>query len=159
MQIIRVALDVPVNTLFDYIAPDATSQHIGVRVQVPFGRKMVIGVIIEVASDSSFSKGKLRSAKYIFEDIPPLPKALLDLSKFCSEYYHYPLGEVVMSGLPTRLRDSKPFVEKTQVPFQYHITNKGQLVDTALISKRSLLKRRLLTLFRESRVINLIEIK
>ena len=75
MQIIRVALDVPVNTLFDYIAPDATAQHIGVRVQVPFGRKMVIGVIIEVASDSSFSKGKLRSAKYIFEDIPPLPKA------------------------------------------------------------------------------------
>ncbi|MDC0576321.1 primosomal protein N' [Nitrosomonadaceae bacterium] len=159
MQIIRVALDVPVNTLFDYIAPDATAKHIGVRVQVPFGRKMVIGVIIEVASDSSFSRGKLRSAKYIFEDIPPLPKALLDLSKFCSEYYHYPLGEVVMSGLPTRLRDSKPFVEKPQVPFQYHITNKGQLVDTALISKRSLLKHRLLALFRGSRVINLIEIK
>ena len=97
MPIIRVALDVPVNTLFDYIAPSATTQHIGVRVQVPFGRKMVIGVIVEVTTDSSFSKGKLRSAKYIFNDIPPLPKALLDLFKFCSEYYHHPLGEVVMS--------------------------------------------------------------
>ena len=69
MPIIRVALDVPVNTLFDYIAPSATTQHIGVRVQVPFGKKMVIGVIIEVTTDSSFSKGKLRSAKYIFNDI------------------------------------------------------------------------------------------
>jgi primosomal protein N' (replication factor Y) len=54
MPIIRVALDVPVNTLFDYIAPSATTQHIGVRVQVPFGRKMVIGVIVEVTTDSSF---------------------------------------------------------------------------------------------------------
>ncbi len=42
MPIIRVALDVPVNTLFDYIAPGATTQHIGVRVQVPFGRRFVI---------------------------------------------------------------------------------------------------------------------
>jgi len=159
MPIIRVALDVPVNTLFDYIAPSATIQHVGVRVQVPFGRKMVIGIIIEVTTDSSFAKGKLRSAKYIFNDIPPLPKSLLDLFKFCSEYYHYPLGEIVMSGLPTRLRDSKPFVEKPQVQFRFHITNKGRLVDTALISKRSLLKHRLLALFRESRVVNLIEIK
>jgi primosomal protein N' (replication factor Y) len=159
MPIIRVALDVPVNTLFDYIAPSATTQHIGVRVQVPFGRKMVIGVIVEVTTDSSFSKGKLRSAKYIFNDIPPLPKALLDLFKFCSEYYHHPLGEVVMSGLPTRLRSSKPFVEKPQVKFQFHITNKGQLADTSLIPKRSILKHRLLDLFRESGVVNLIEIK
>ena len=159
MPIIRVALDVPVNTLFDYIAPSATTQHIGVRVQVPFGRKMVIGVIVEVTTDSSFSKGKLRSAKYIFNDIPPLPKALLDLFKFCSEYYHHPLGEVVMSGLPTRLRSSKPFVEKPQVKFQFHITNKGQLTDTSLIPKRSILKHRLLDLFRESVVVNLIEIK
>ena len=159
MPIIRVALDVPVNTLFDYIAPSATTHHIGVRVQVPFGKKMVIGVIIEVTNSSSFSKGKLRSAKYIFDDIPPLPKALLDLFKFCSEYYHYPLGEVVMSGVPTRLRSSKPFVDKPQVKSQFHITEKGQLADTSLISKRSTLKHRLLALFRKSKVVNLVEIK
>lgn len=159
MPIIRVALDVPVNTLFDYIAPSATTQHIGVRVQVPFGKKMVIGVIIEVTNSSSFSKGKLRPAKYIFNDMLPLPKALLDLFKFCSEYYHYPLGEVVMSGVPTRLRSSKPFVDRLQVKSQFHITKKGQLADTSLISKRSTLKRRLLALFRKSKVVNLVEIK
>ena len=159
MPIIRVALDVPVNTLFDYIAPSATSQDIGVRVQVPFGRRMVIGVIVEVTTDSSFSMEKLKSAKYIFNDIPPLPKGLLDLFKFCSEYYHYPLGEVVMNGLPTRLRNSKPFVEKPQIKYRFHITNKGQLVDTSLISKKSLIKHRLLTLFKESEVVNLTEIK
>ena len=46
MPIIRVALDVPLDVLFDYISPNATRKHIGARVQVPFRRKLVIGVII-----------------------------------------------------------------------------------------------------------------
>ena len=159
MPIIRVALDVPVNTLFDYIAPSATIQHIGVRVQVPFGKRMVIGVIIEVTTSSSYSNEKLRFAKYIFNDIPPIPKALLDLFKFCSEYYHYPLGEVVMSGLPTRLCSSKSFVAKPQVKSEFRITKEGRLADISLISKRSTIKLRLLALFKESKVVNLVEIK
>ena len=36
MQIIRVALDVPVNTIFDYVVPNAITPQVGVRVQVPF---------------------------------------------------------------------------------------------------------------------------
>ena len=39
MPIIRVALDVPVATLFDYLASDATTHDIGVRVQVPLEGK------------------------------------------------------------------------------------------------------------------------
>ena len=159
MPIIRVALDVPINTLFDYIAPSATTQHIGARVQVPFGKKLVTGVIVEVTTSSSIPEGKLKSAVFIFNDIPPLPKALLDLFKFCSDYYHHPLGEVVMNGLPARLRKTKAFVQKSQVAFHFRITNKGQVADTSLISIRSSLKQRLLSLFRESGVINVSEIK
>tara|TARA_Y100001936_G_scaffold243230_1_gene281787 strand:- start:38502 stop:40679 length:2178 start_codon:yes stop_codon:yes gene_type:complete len=159
MQIIRVALDVPVNTLFDYVVPSGTIPRVGVRVQVPFGRRMFIGVIFEVANYSSFSKEKLKFAKYIFNDIPALPKSSLDLFKFCSEYYQYPIGEVVMNGLPTRLRTSRPFIEKPQIKSQFYITNKGKLVDSAVISKRSLIKLRLLALFKESRVIHISEIK
>lgn len=52
MPIIRVALDVPIATLFDYLASDATTRDIGARVQVPFGKKLMTGVIMEI-SDSS----------------------------------------------------------------------------------------------------------
>ncbi len=159
MPIIRVVLDVPLDTLFDYIAPGVTTQHIGARVQVPFGRKLVTGVIVEVTSSSSISAGKLKSATCIFSDVPPLPKALLDLFKFCSDYYHYPLGEVVMNGLPSRLRSTKPFVQKPQVAFQFRITNEGRVADTSSIPSRSFLKYRLLTLLREFGVINIGEIK
>jgi primosomal protein N' (replication factor Y) len=159
MSIIRVALDVPLDILFDYIAPGVTKQHIGARVQVPFGKKLVIGVIVEVTSSSRVSEGKLKSAICIFSDVPPLPKALLDLFKFCSNYYHYPLGEVVMNGLPARLRSTKPFVQKSQVASQFRITKKGHVADTASISGRSFLKHRLLILLKESEVTNVREIK
>lgn len=117
MTILRVALDVPVDTLFDYLAPDALDgnvsvQDVGARVQVPFGKKLVTGVIMQVATDSAISPGKLKPATHIFRDVPPLPKTLLELFRFCSDYYHHPLGEVVMNGLPGRLRGIKPWVQK-----------------------------------------------
>jgi len=71
MSIIRVALDVPVNTLFDYLARDITERDIGVRVCVPFGKKQMIGVIMEVSTHSLVSSPKLRHAAHIFRDIPP----------------------------------------------------------------------------------------
>ena len=52
MTIIRVALDVPVDKLFDYRAADATDADIGRRVVVPFGRKTAVGVILETATAS-----------------------------------------------------------------------------------------------------------
>ena len=152
MSIIRVALDVPLDVLFDYISPSATKKHIGARVQVPFRRKLVTGVIIEVASNSSVPANKLKSAICIFS-------ALLDLFRFCSDYYHSPLGEVVMNGLPARLRSGKPFIQKSQIIFKFRITDKGHIVDTSSISNRSYLKRHLLTYLKESGDISVSEIK
>ena len=49
MNFARVALDVPVSTLFDYRAQAVTRADVGRRVLVPFGRKIAVGVIIELA--------------------------------------------------------------------------------------------------------------
>ena len=121
MPIVRVALDVPLNILFDYLAPDTeiTAQDIGTRVRVPFGRGTKTGVIMEVTTHSSVDPVKLKYITHIFRDIPSLPPALLDLFHFCSEYYHHPLGEVVMNGLPTRLRSNKPFTRNIPIAFHY----------------------------------------
>ncbi len=82
MPIIRVALNVPVNTLFDYLSTDANIEDIGLRVKVPFGKKVVTGVILAVSRESSISPSKLKTAEFIFRDIAPLPKAILDLFYF-----------------------------------------------------------------------------
>ena len=159
MPIIRVALDVPVNTLFDYLALDITAQDIGVRVCVPFGKKQVIGVIMEVATHSLVSSHKLRHATHIFRDIPPLPAALLDLFRFCSAYYHHPLGEVVMNGLPGRLRSIKPVVADSAAASRYCLTPAGRATGLLAIPARCIVKRRLLAGLKESSVMNIEAVK
>jgi primosomal protein N' (replication factor Y) (superfamily II helicase) len=145
MPIIRVALDVPVNTLFDYLAPDeVTGQDVGLRVRVPFGKNTLTGVIMEVMTHSEVPPQRLRYASHVFRDVPPLPKDLLDLFGFCSEYYHHPLGEAVMNGLPTRLRSNKPFTQKKDADFQYRLTPAGQSTKLSAVPARSIVKRRLL---------------
>ena len=47
MPIIRVALDVPLSTLFDYIVSAEMRIEIGQRVRVPFGRKQLLGIAME----------------------------------------------------------------------------------------------------------------
>ena len=102
--IIRVALDVPLMRSFDYLAPDACADDIGRRVSVPFGRSEKIGVVLQVSPESDMPVGKLKAARAILRDAPPLPTDWLALADFCSRYYQHPLGEVIALALPPALR-------------------------------------------------------
>jgi primosomal protein N' (replication factor Y) len=180
MTIVRVALDVPLNTLFDYLEPDIdqsnrnepatgqemggqntgrdiriTEQDIGARVQVPFGRHVVTGVIMEVAAYTPIESRRLRRIKHVFRDIPPLPETLLDLFRFCSAYYHHPLGEVIMNGLPSRLRTGEPLVRHPLTTLQYRLTPAGRTADTSAIPPRNIVKRRLLARLKETKSITI----
>jgi primosomal protein N' (replication factor Y) len=104
MSIIRVALDVPVAKLFDYRAQEASAADVGHRVVVPFGRKTAVGVIVELARSTAVPEERLKSAIRILHEFPPLAAEDLRLLRFAADYYHHPLGEVVMGALPTRLR-------------------------------------------------------
>src|SRR5712692_5342970 len=107
MIILRVALDVPLPKLFDYRSEDATRADIGYRALVPFATKRRVGVIVDVAAKSEVADSRLRPVEKILRDVPTLSREWLALAKFCSDYYHRPLGEVVMSALPPRLRTAK----------------------------------------------------
>lgn len=105
---IRVALGVPVPTLFDYTCAHASADHVGLRVRVPFGNKQVLGVIMAVAPAPSIDPGKVRPAREILTDLPAVPAEVLDLVQFVSAYYHHPIGEVVMAALPALHRQGSP---------------------------------------------------
>ncbi len=151
MPIIRVAINVPVDTLFDYLAPDACITDIGLRVKVPFGKKLITGVIIEIHPDTDVSPEKLKSAEIIFREIPPIAPTLLNLFRFCSDYYHHPLGMVVMNGLPSKFRGLKPIKQqKTSNCYQFNLTDSGRQIDLNSIPVRNRVKRRLFKLLLES---------
>jgi primosomal protein N' (replication factor Y) len=107
MNIVRVALDLPLPRLFDYLAPDSVESDIGRRVTVPFGAASRTGVIVAVAAASEHPDGKLKVVTAILRDIPPLPAEWLALCEFCARYYQAPLGEVTSFALPPMLRRGK----------------------------------------------------
>ena len=107
MNIVRVALDLPLPRLFDYLAPDSDESDIGRRVTVPFGKASRTGVIVALAAASEHPDGKLKSVTAILRDMPALPAEWLALCEFCARYYQTPLGAVTSFALPPMLRRGK----------------------------------------------------
>ena len=107
MNIVRVALDLPLPRLFDYLAPDSNESDIGRRAIVPFGTGSRTGVIIELATASEQPGAKLKAVTGILRDMPALPAEWLALCEFCARYYQTPLGEVTSFALPPMLRRGK----------------------------------------------------
>ncbi len=104
MNFVRVALDVPLPTLFDYSATAVTADDVGRRVLVPFGKKIAVGIIMEVTDSTALAPQRVRRVLSVQRDVAPLPADILKLLRFCGDYYHHPLGEAVLNALPTRLR-------------------------------------------------------
>ncbi|MEI2767485.1 MAG: primosomal protein N' [Nitrosomonas sp.] len=154
MPIVRVALNVPVGTLFDYYAEHADQENIGLRVSVPFGKRRLAGIIMEVVANTEVPPEKLKTIQSIFTDNPPLPKELLNLFAFCSQYYHHPIGMVIMNGLPAALRTTKPIKPKkdhsaTWNNTQLRLTDAGKRIALSSIPKRQRIARNLLVRFQQ----------
>jgi primosomal protein N' (replication factor Y) len=47
------------------------------------------------------------------DDRPALSADILRLAQFCADYYHYPLGAILLATLPPRLKNAIPFVADT----------------------------------------------
>jgi len=145
--IAQIALDIPVSRLFDYLAPGLTRQDIGLRVRVPFGRKEMVGVVMDLIPDSNHDKHKLKPILEIYRDAPALPTELLRLLNFCSDYYHYPLGPTVMAALPTTLRRSQPIHIKLAHAWQ--LTSAGLALSADDLPRHAPAQRALLDTMRD----------
>lgn len=156
MQIVRVALDLPLSTLFDYFLADNMTVVVGQRVVVPFGRTQVVGVVMELAVTSALALERIKPIAQILDDVAPLPAELLKLLQFCSDYYHHPIGMTVMAALPTRLRSRLPVALKQALT--YSLSASGRLLDLAQLPKRRAVQLRLLTALQEQ-ALNAAQIK
>ena len=101
--ILRLALPSPLRRLFDYRAPAGVVRsqlQPGMRVRVPFGRREMIGILIEVADHSEVPAEKLKPALAILDATPPLPASLFKLCLWTSQYYQHSLGDTLSWALP-----------------------------------------------------------
>ena len=113
MRVLRVALDVPLDTLFDYRLPDGLAIEAGERIAVPFGTRQRFGLAVETASRSEVPEHKLKEVARVLEGVPKLPPDWLDFIRFLAAYYQRPFGETAVAALPPRLRSLRPLPKKT----------------------------------------------
>ena len=111
MPFVQVALDVPLPTLFDYSLDHeahgmggAAEDIVGCRVLVPFGRRNVVGLALAITESTELEAGRIKPVRAVLRDLPPLPRAWLDLIRFCASYYQHPLGATALSALPLGLK-------------------------------------------------------
>lgn len=115
LTVVRVALDVPLYRLFDYLAPGAGTADLGRLVRVPFGRRSVIGLVVGVHEGSDMPVEQLKSIDAMLDEAP-LPPDWFALVNFCAAYYQAPAGEVMLSVLPAGLKRLDPPRARTPKP-------------------------------------------
>ena len=107
---IRVALDVPLEGPFDYRC--TAEVMIGDRVIVSFGRRKMIGLVVDLPQEPGCDPSVVKAAEAVLRDIAPLSASWLKFAKFAADYYQRPLGEVVMPALPVALRSLSAYQGK-----------------------------------------------
>lgn len=109
--ILRLALPSPLRRLFDYLPPAGCATAAlqpGVRLRVPFGRREVVGVLVELADHSEVPEAKLKPALELLDRQPLLPAALFRLCLWVAQYYQHSLGDTFSWALPVLLRQGEP---------------------------------------------------
>ena len=107
--VLRVALPVPLPTLFDYLPPSAGGKvQPGCRVAVPFGRGQAVGVVVATGVETSVATGKLKRVLRALDASPLLDAELMQTLAWAADYWLGAPGEAYANALPLALREAKP---------------------------------------------------
>jgi primosomal protein N' (replication factor Y) len=97
----NVALAVPLRTTFTYAVPEALRDSLqpGSRVLVPFRKKTMVGVVVELVENAPEGT-KIREVARVLDFVPALTPKLIELAQWIAGYYLAPVGEVFRAMLP-----------------------------------------------------------
>ncbi|MGH9908703.1 MAG: hypothetical protein ACRD8U_24355, partial [Pyrinomonadaceae bacterium] len=131
-QYVDVAVALHVSNAFTYRLPEHLRDfaQMGSRVIVPLGKKLTTGYIVALhetlPADSSRAVGDLKFVDQVIDTTPLVTPEILQITRWVSEYYGSPWGEVIKAALPPGITaDIEQFLK---------ITSKGRshLTETPL---------------------------
>ena len=130
--IIRVAIHSPLRQLFDYVIPKTILEispnqqpTSGCRVLVPFGRRLVVVLIVTCPETTDYDENKLKSIENLLDKSPLIPQELFALFVWAAHYYQHPIGDALFNMLPVTLRKAKPLSEPSTKYWQLTAKGKG----------------------------------
>ncbi len=102
-RLVAVAVPVPLFQPLVYSVPEGVAPVVGGRVRVPLGRRSLVGVVVETDVEPP-RKGTVRDLLRVVDEEPALTPGLLALGHFVADYYIEPVGEVMRTLLPGKLK-------------------------------------------------------
>jgi primosomal protein N' (replication factor Y) len=124
LRYVRVALDVPLERLFDYLNVDATAEDIGRRVQVPFGRTRATGIVTGFAPVAEVAEAQVKPIGTVDRSLPAMPADVIETIRFASTYYQHPFGSALFAALPPAVPAS--VLQREVRPTAWTLTEDGR---------------------------------
>ncbi|WP_339487008.1 primosomal protein N' [Pseudomonas sp. EL_65y_Pfl2_R95] len=133
--ILRLALPSPLRRLFDYLAPAGVSPDAlqpGVRLRVPFGRRELVGILVEVTDQSEVPIDKLKPALELLDEQSALPSSFFKFCLWTAQYYQHSLGDTFSWALPILLRQGEPAQARQE---RFWLANDGASLEDPRLSR------------------------
>lgn len=93
--------------VFEYIIPEEMDLNIGMRVYVPFGKRILQGYIVDIRDNCEYEKTKLKSIVSQIEDFSAIKPEMLKLMRFMADKNHLKLASILRLFLPAEMREGK----------------------------------------------------
>ncbi len=113
-SIAKIAIPSPLPTLFDYLYEGAMPLCLGARVTVPFGRRLLVGFVMQLQAHSELPAEKLKTILTVLDEHPFLDAHQRTFLSWAAAYYHHPIGQVVISSVPRSYRAGKALVPRPE---------------------------------------------
>ena len=124
MNIVRVALAVPLPRFFDYLYPPDLTPIVGGRVLVPFGSQKRVGIVVDLPVSSDVEKEKLKPIIDVLDADSLFNSTTWDWLAWSANYYRAALGDVLFQALPVKLRNGESAVKNDRT--FWRITDLGK---------------------------------
>tara|TARA_Y100000590_G_scaffold460127_1_gene618748 strand:+ start:343 stop:2553 length:2211 start_codon:yes stop_codon:yes gene_type:complete len=158
-EFIDVLVPVPLLEKFTYrLTKNLAKEELtrGVRLKVPFGNRDLIAIFWNFSDKRKLPNKKYKYVKEVLDSRSLLSKKEIELAEWASEYYHYPLGEVITYFFPPSLRKGKEAKFKETVTWK--ISSKGEFLDLSSMNKAANQKKAL-QILREEEELSQLHLK
>lgn len=134
VMFVKVAVPGPFLSPLDYAVPShlvgTGLPVVGGRVWVPFRNKKIIGLVMSLADSSDLAEGKIKPIEQVVDETPVFSEAEMRFLRWASHYYHEPIGQVVQTALPKRLRAGES--QKVAGVSAWQLTELGRQAESEL---------------------------
>jgi primosomal protein N' (replication factor Y) len=151
----EVALPLRLSQTFTYKLPLTLGEdaRVGARLLVPFGRQLLTGYVValheELDPALGLEESEIKEAEELLDAEPLLTPEVLEITRWISDYYAAPWGEVLKAALPAGLNAGVDQVititqdgrdELARLPARRAATVKARLLQMASVSGSTTLR-------------------